>query len=143
MATIDTLIRLAKFELDERQRALRELLDQEDRLKDAISALEKSLILEAKAVENLPQLAANFGRYADRARQEREAIEEQIKELAPLIEKARDHLAEAFEEMKRYEITRDNRNERNQKEQDKKDQDILDEQGLIAYRRAHDNEDGS
>lgn len=135
MKTLNTLIRLAKFEVDERRRAMKVLLEREDEILRAIAELDDHVRIEAEAARNEPDFATSYGTFLRRARSERASLLEKLEELRPAIEAARDALAEAFEELKKVEITRDNRKEEIKREEERREQIELDEVGLQSHRR--------
>lgn len=135
MKTLDTLVRLAKFNVDDKRRVLAEVMAQVDAVQARIDALDESVERERKVAFETPALGPTFGQFAAKAKADRAVMEQQLVELQPYVDQAREQLAEAFEEQKKYEITKDRQDENERLEQDKKDQVVLDEVGLQAHRQ--------
>ncbi|MBU2090142.1 MAG: flagellar FliJ family protein, partial [Alphaproteobacteria bacterium] len=76
-----------------------------------------------------------YGAYLAEARLRRAVIEACIKMLQDEARKAHDEVAEAFAELKKYEITQENRDRQAQEEANRREQDSLDEMGLAMFRR--------
>lgn len=131
-----TLIRLAKWNVDEKRRVLTALQAREEQILAEIHAAEVQLAEEQRlAASDATGIGAFYGAYAQ-AWLDRRA--QQFGSLAAVrdeIQRARDDLAEAFTELKTYEITDRERRKRAQQERDRKEQAFLDEVGLTMHRR--------
>ncbi|MDJ0686431.1 MAG: flagellar FliJ family protein [Alphaproteobacteria bacterium] len=127
MKTLGTLIRMAKFEVDERRRSLSVILEREAEFHRRLAALDAEFERERDLARASPELARNFGVFADRHKRRRAVVENRIAALQPAIVKARDDLAEAFETQKRYEITRDRNQEEAAAEEKRVEQAELDD----------------
>ena len=131
-----TLIRVRKFELDERRRELGVLLGQLARLEDLARDLENRISAEQKAAAEHPE-TAGFG-YASFARA---AINKRA-ELAELVAAKQQEIddfslvvTEAFKALKTTEISEENRVAAEQAELDRKESDRLDEIGANSFLR--------
>ena len=141
--TLNTLVRLTQFELDEKRRALKALQDQEDATHAAISQLEKDRVYEAaKAKEDISLLKA-YGSFAVMTKQKIGGLQAFLVELAPQLEAAREELTDAFGEYKKVEISRDNRRADELAEENRKEQIEMDELGMQGHRRVKKTELGS
>lgn len=139
---LPTLIRLAKFDVDEKRRVLTTLQTREDSVVAAMAAAQEELARERQVAAADPEGAGLlFGAYAAAWLTRRANMERSLAVLRKEIEKARDELAEAFRQQKTYEITQANRERRAREEADRKEQAALDEIGLNLYRR-REKEDG-
>lgn len=127
MKTLETLIRLATFTVDEKRRALTTILDREAEFYQRIERLDADYQNERALATANPEFATNFGGFAARYKRQRGLAENRIQALQPAIQKARQELAEAFEEQKRYEITRDQRIEEQRLDEKRLEQAELDE----------------
>lgn len=134
------VIRLHKFQVDEKRRALAELQRQEQTILDRQAALRAELEREQAAVRENAALGIVFGAYAARYRQRRDQLAQALTELRRRITEAQDDLAEAFLDLKTYEITQANRDLREKKEREQKEQAALDEMGLMLHRRREGGE---
>jgi len=134
--TLDTLVRLSRFEVDERQRELQVLLAEEDRIRAGVRALDEEARSEADFSRGHGEgSGSDYGRYLVRIRERRGELSEQLSELQPDIEAARDRLADAFAEQKKYEIAQENRTKEERAEEDRREAQELDELGLNNFRR--------
>lgn len=133
---IRTLIRLAKFNVDEKRRVLVALQDREEEIIAAIAAHDQQLKVEQQvASEDSTGAGFYYGAYADWYLKRRAEMEGMLAAVRQQIEIARDDLAEAFREQKTYEITQANREKREREEADRKEQIFLDEVGQTQHRR--------
>jgi len=138
---LHTLIRLAKFDVDEKQRILSALQSREDSILAAMAAARAQLAHEQQVAAADPSGAGRlFGAYAAAWLARRAEMERILAQVRQQIETARDDLAEAFRQQKTYEITQANREKREQEEADRKEQSFLDEVGLNIYRRREKGE---
>lgn len=135
MKTVATLIRLAKLEVDNRRRRLADLLEQDAAFDRAIDRLDGEIVAERQKARETPEYAAGYAAYAKHAANRRKALVDRKVALAIDIDKARDSLAEAFEEQKKYEITADRQEEAETAEENRREQQDLDELGLQAHGR--------
>ncbi len=138
---LTTLIRLSKFNVDEKRRALTALQIREDEIIASLAAGEKQLVEEQRvAAADATGAGFLYGNYANAWLDRRDQLRKTLASVRQQVEIARDDLAEAFREQKTYEITQTNREKRAREEADRKEQAFLDEIGLNLYRRK-DKED--
>lgn len=135
MKTVSTLIRLAKLEVDNRRRMLADLLEQDAAFDRAIDRLDGEVNNERRKARETPEYGAGFAAYAKHAANRRKAMVDRKAALAVDIESARDRLAEAFEEQKKYEITAERQDAEEMAEENKREQLDLDELGLQSHVR--------
>jgi flagellar export protein FliJ len=138
MAKMDlhTLIRVRKWNVEERQRVLAALLADEEKILDFQRALERELEQE-KAVASAASADMRYTLepYIQRCRQRRDNIAAALVMIREKINEARDHLAEAYRNLKTFEITQEQRDAAEEAEESRKEQINLDEMGLELYRR--------
>lgn len=132
---LKTLIRLSKFNVDEKRRTLTALQTREDQVIAEIRAAEEQLVREQHAASENQAFAFAFPAFYRAWAQQRQALEQALMAVRQQIEVARDELAEAFREQKTYEVTQANREKREREEADRKEQIFLDEIGLNMHRR--------
>ena len=133
---LKTLIRLAKFDVDERRRVLTALQNQEERTLHDIAASEVRLRQEQELAAAEPTgVGFIYGAYHRAWMAERQALFARLATIRGQIEIARDALAEAFRVQKTYEVTQANRERRDREEADRKEQAFLDEVGMTQHRR--------
>jgi flagellar export protein FliJ len=133
---LKTLIRLSKFNVDEKRRVLTALQTREDEVLAEIRRAEEQLVREQEmARENPATVGFAFPAFFRAWQRNREGLEQALAVVREQIEVARDELAEAFREQKTYEVTQANRERREREEADRKEQIFLDEVGLTMHRR--------
>lgn len=129
------VIRLQQWEVDEKRRILGQLLGQEQQLLQGIKSLEREREREAKAAAEDQSVAFLYGAYIKAYLKRKETFENALADLRKQIARARDMVAEAFTELKSYEITQENRDKAEKKEREKKEQQEMDERSMMLHRR--------
>ncbi|CAA7616149.1 conserved hypothetical protein [Candidatus Terasakiella magnetica] len=133
---LKTLIRLSKFNVDEKQRMLVALQGREDEILGWIRQQEEQLKEEQRiAAADAGGVGFAYGAFANAWLSRRETLFSMLELLRADIVRARDDLAVAFNELKTFEITQRERERREQEERDRKEQAFLDEIGLNLHRR--------
>lgn len=133
---LKTLIRLSKFDVDEKRRILTALQNQEERIIGEIAQSEVTLRKEQEmAARDALGVGFIYGAYHRSWMAKRQQLFAQLSTIRAEIEIARDALAEAFRTQKTYEVTQANREKREQEEADRKEQNFLDEVGMTQHRR--------
>jgi flagellar protein FliJ len=131
-----TLVRVNEWTVDEKRRALGVLLRQLDDLEMTQQNLESEVVKEQQSAAQAPEEAGFlYGIYAEGVILRRQELDKSIAAKDAEINTAREALNEAYRELKKYEVIRDNRQQREQDELTRKDQIALDELGLETYRR--------
>ncbi|NMM46365.1 flagellar export protein FliJ [Rhodospirillaceae bacterium KN72] len=133
--TLDTLVRLAGRSVDNARRALQVLLAEEDRINADYAALAERIESESEMVRAKPEFGSQFGSFMVWAKDRREKLDAEMRELVPKIDTVRDALADAFAEQKKYEIAKQNRDEAEAADEKRKEGIAMDEMGLNAFRR--------
>ena len=124
---LKTLIRVHKFELDERQRKLGNLLRFERALENRKILLAKRFVEEEEAAKADPTAALTFGAYVDWHIDENKRVDRALEENRQEILLMRDEIIEAYQELKTLEITQENREKRELAELERKTNAMLDE----------------
>lgn len=133
---LKTLIRLSKFNVDEKRRVLTQLQAREEHVIEEIRKGEEQLRREQQlAAEDSTGVGFAYGAYHQAWMKKRDLMHQALAAVRAEIEKAREELAEAFRELKTYEVTQANREKREREEADRKEQIFLDEVGLTMHRR--------
>ncbi len=136
MKALDSLIRLRRLALDDKRRQLRELEHLEDRLRSQYRLLEEELTAEQRVARAGPvEAGLTYGSYASGVVARRERLQSSIDEVLAQIEQMRTQLGAAFEELKRFEITRDRKLVQARQAAERREQQFLDEVGLNQFRR--------
>ena len=132
---LKTLIRVHKFELDEKQRKLGNLLRFEQALLNRKVLLAERFRQEEEAASISPVAALTFGAYVDWHVEENKRVDRALEENRQEIILMREEIMEAYQELKTLEITQENREKRELAELERKMNAVLDEIGLTLYRR--------
>jgi flagellar FliJ protein len=133
---LKTLIRLSKFNVDEKRRVLTALQAREDQILDDIERSKQQLKDEQRvAAQDSTGVGFIYGAYHRAWMGVRDDQDRALAAVRQQIEGARDELAEAYREQKTYEISQAAREKREQEEADRKEQIFLDEVGATIHRR--------
>ena len=137
---LKTLIRVHQFELDEKRRQLGNLLRFEQSLENRKILLAQRFKEEEEAAKNDQTAALTFGAYVDWHIDENKRVDRALADARQEIALMRDEIREAYQELKTFEITQENREKREAAELERKNNAVLDEIGLTLYRRKHDED---
>jgi len=138
---IHSLIRLHDWEVDEKRRALGDLLRTVTALEERAQKLEDDMVAEQKAAAESPAEAGMYyGNYAEVVIVRREEFAKAIAEVEEQILEARDVLAEAYRELKKYEVVQENRDAAERAEIARRDQIMLDDLGIQAFLNSNAND---
>jgi flagellar export protein FliJ len=135
---LTVLIRLHKHELDEKRRALGELyfsLAQVDRERQE---LERTFALEKEAVEATGDVYFSFAKYVEKVRRQRKDLDARHAGLVKQIEAAKESMMLTFSELKKFEITQEDREKLVEGERLIRENKALDEIALEIFRRKDD-----
>ncbi len=133
---LKNLIRLNDWQVEEKQRALGELLSAVAKLEAKRRQLEEEMVRERKAAAEAPgEIGIYYGNFAKAALARRRALEKAIAEGEVEVAAARDRLREAYRELKKYEVAQAQRDAREAAERDHREQLFLDEIGIQAFVR--------
>lgn len=137
MSALDGLMRLHRWQLDERRRHLAELEDLAQRLREEQYRLDAESEREQAAAAASPGAAASYAAQVRQLTERRRKLVQSRAEVAERIVRARDALTEAFQEVKRYEIIIANRTRQQELREEQPRQPTLDELGVEAFRRGN------
>ena len=133
---LNSLIRLHKWRVDEKRRALGDLLGVVADLERQARRLEDDLKNEQDVARASPNEAAYmYGNYAHAVILHRERIADAIAATEGKIVVAREALNAAYRNFKKYELVQGARDTREARERERAEQMVLDELGLQAYRQ--------
>ncbi len=135
MKDLGALIRFKKWTLDEKRRALADIELLERNLQRQLEKLAADLVRERTVAESSTEASYKFAEYTAAVGQRRSKILHSIASVTEKLEAARDEVALAFEELKRYELTQAQRDKERQAELAAKEQAELDETALRMHRR--------
>lgn len=137
-STLETLVRLAELEVDERRLVLKAIQEKEDSLKQELINLADRVEKEKEAAQLSMATGLAYAQFINWAKYEKERLEQAIIDLQPELEEARFNLSESFAEQKKVEITKERREEEAKEELKSKEQAFLDEFTITQYRQKQD-----
>ena len=140
MADLESLIRVRKYEVDEKQKLLAALYKQADDLKDQRDVLETQLAIEGEKAQGMDaEFLRYFLPYSENVKRRIEEIDLVREQMETKIEFAQDDMREAFTELKKVGIIDDRRKAEALAELGKKEAAELDEIANNMFKR--NNED--
>jgi len=135
MGDLRAVIRLHRWQIDDKQRALVALREREEHSEQHLARMDAEFAAEQAAVAQFPETAYMLASYARAFAQRREQQEQRIAKIKTQITAALDDLALAFQDLKRFELAHEARQAEQRREQLRKENLSLDEAGMNAFRR--------
>lgn len=135
MKALLTLIKLHKRKVDEMRRELGILLDAERQILEHRDRFEAQVLEEQKTAKADPTAAITYGSYVPLIKKRRENIKHSMTEIQGKIEMMRAGIAEAFNELKKFEILRDVKEKEMLAKEAAREQQMYDELGLQNFSR--------
>lgn len=140
MADLSSVIRLHKHELDEKQRQLGKLYDalsQMEEMKDnLLTQREEEVRLSNTEADQVSYTIAGF---LEKSKQEEADLDRHMFILRQEIEIVRDDMLDSFAELKKFELTQEERLRLEEKERSLKEGKMFDEIALQGFRRQQDD----
>ena len=136
MKGLPTLIRLRKFELEEKRRLLAEREAQAAAIENDINGLDMAVLHEQEAARRSQEVAFAYPAFARMAIDRRRELVEMLIAAHREVELAAEQVTIAYQELKKFEVAQANREKREREEQARKDQILLDEMAIEGFRRA-------
>ena len=135
MTAIDTLIRVHRHQLDERRQQVAELDRLAAKLREELQRLDAEAAAEQKLAAASPELGLTYGSYAAAVTDRRQKLLASIAEVEEQIAQAREALAAAFQDVKRYELAAAHRLKKARQRLARRQRIEQDEIALQIYRR--------
>jgi len=135
MSALPTLIRVAKWTMEEKRRTLAGLESLMANLRANRQQLEQELEREQRSARHDDEALVFYGNYARAVIIRRETLERSMAELQEKIDVAHQEVTEAFQAVRRYEIVWERHQEREAAEERRKDQHTIDEMAAEMVRR--------
>jgi flagellar protein FliJ len=137
MSTLDSLIRLHRWQVDERRRRVAELDELAEKLREDLRRLEAEQASEQEIAQRMPEVTSSYGSYAGALIERRRKLNQSLTDTEQQTAKAREVLAEAYQEAKRYEIAAARRVLNQRQQADRLEQHDMDELAIDIHRRTH------
>jgi flagellar export protein FliJ len=143
MADLDPLIRYRKFELDEKQRKLARLYQEQEQLEMRKKNMLDQMRHEQQLAEELNSVDAlsAYTQYSYAMKFKIEAVNEQIRDVLTRVQIAQNDIQDAFGELKKVEITNRKRLEELAAENQKKEDNFFSEVAIQRYQKRLNDED--
>ncbi|MDO9460267.1 MAG: hypothetical protein Q7N95_09175 [Alphaproteobacteria bacterium] len=139
MKARNTLVRLHKWQVDEKRKRLAELYALRDELERNKQAMEVSVVREQAFVNSAAgsgeDVGFSYGAFAQAAIMQRDNIQRSIQSLEEQIVEALEAVGEAFKSLKRQEIVAANQEARKTKARDRMEQIASDDQAIESHER--------
>ena len=135
MSRLDTLIRLNRWQLNERRRRVVELESMAEATRARIDGLDAAFAAEGRRAQASLADRAAFPPYAAAARAQRTKLVETLEKVEAEIAEAREAVTEAFQELKKYEIANEARLDREREFRARRERIAMDEMALEGHRR--------
>jgi flagellar export protein FliJ len=135
MSALDSLIRLHRWQLDERRRQLAELETLAEKLRQEGARLVAEQASEQTVAAASTEAATAYGSYAAHLVERRRKLEQSLTSVEQQLILARDALSESYREVKRYEIAAATRAAQQRKRSARQQQNALDEVAIETFRR--------
>lgn len=127
MKTRDSLIRLKRFQVDEKRRQLAQIESMIAEFNRMANELDDQIRAEQERVGIADVTHFAYPTFAKAAAQRRDNLKNSAHELDEQLERARDELNEAIEELKKFELLEERDQLRERAAQESAEQDQLDE----------------
>lgn len=141
--SLKTIIRLQKLQLDEKRRVLADLHTLADRLRNEIEKVKQEIAHEQETVRDDFSVSFTYANFAQAAMERGRKLGESLGQVEMQINIATDEMAEAFQELKRYELAEEERLKRERDKQKRKEAAMLDETALVGFRRRQAEEEAA
>ena len=135
MSSLDTLIKLRRWQLDEQRRKVTEIESLAEKLRVELRRLDKEEEFEQQVAGGSHEANYAYSGFAKALIDRRAKLSQSIEETEEQILEARAALADAFAEVKRYEIAAANRLLAKHRGLERVRQQELDEVALAGFRR--------
>lgn len=130
MKSRESLIRLKRFQVDEKRRQVMQIETMVDEFRRMMDELDRQIIIEQEkaGINDVTHFA--YPTFAKAARTRRENLQTSIDDLMVQLERAQDDMATAVEELKKVELIEERDQARTSAAVDAAEQDAMDEIGL-------------
>lgn len=135
MSSLDTLIKLHRWQLDEQRRRVAEFESLVEKLRAELHRLDDEEHFEQQTASNSHEASYAYSGYAKALIDRRHKLMQSVQETEQQLVQARAALADAYAEVKRYEIAAANRLLAKHRGLERIRQQELDEVALTGFRR--------
>ncbi len=135
MTALESMIRVHGWVLEEKRRSLAEIQTFTDKLKNDIVALDQNVEAEREAANQSDEASLAYPAFVAAALDRRKRLSETISKLETQIDAVREEVAEAYQELKAYEMAHESQQRREATGRARAERIAQDELGVSIYRR--------
>ena len=135
MSALNSLARVHNWALDEKRQKLAGLEKLAANMQRDLEELEKGLESEGRSASESIEGTIAYPAFVAAALERRKRLRESIGKLAQAIEKAREEVHEAYQEVKKFEFAHDDQLRREADKRDQRERKELDALGVSIYER--------
>ena len=135
MSSLDSLIRLHRWRLDEQRRHVVSLEELSGKLRAELERLDAEQAAEQQVAGSSMEAAYGFGSYVGAAVDRRHKLVRSLADADQQVTTAREALGEIFQEVKRYEIAAARRLLNQRVLMERQDQQVMDQIAIDIHRR--------
>jgi flagellar protein FliJ len=132
--SLDSLVRLYKFQLDEKKRKLSDVRDMAGQLSHGLKMLDEELEREQAIASRNSTHASMFAAFRTQAAARKVTLMQSIERLEEEVLHINDEITAHFQELKRYETAREDRVSTARVKRDKRETAFADELALQQHR---------
>jgi len=133
---IDGIIRLQRWQLDEKRRNLAELEGMRQDFEMRIAHLDAELEQEKAVASQGGEAAFRFSEFVAATMARKQALRDSIRNIDKEIEAAREDVAQAFQDLKKLETVDARQQQERKAQRDRRQQAALDEMAIMRHGRA-------
>ena len=135
MKGLPGLIKIEQQQLEAKRKALADLENLMDQRRAQIREIERDIETEGRIAEEAPDTALAFARFLTAAMAKKRTVLEAIDKLEGEIDAARSEVADAYRELRKYELAHEKAEEVEALKRRRRDQVKMDDLGLTLHRR--------
>ena len=135
MSSLHSVIRVHRWQLDEKRRALADLESLAERLSLELRRLDEDVDRERAVVGNGSASGTDFANYMKAVQMRREHLTESREQVERQIAAASKEIAESYRDLKKYEIAQSDRDRNAQLRRNRRETAILDEIAITGHTR--------
>lgn len=135
MNSLHSVIRVHRWQLDEKRRALADLESLAERLSLELRKLDNEVERERSGVDQGNGSGSDFANYLKAVQTRRDHLTESREQVERQIAAASKDIAESYRDLKKYEIVQSDRERNTQLRQRRRETALYDEIGVTAHNR--------
>lgn len=135
MSSLESLVRVHQWILDEKRQRLLGLQQLLERMTGDLEVLEEKIVAEKEAAKRTIDGALAFQTLIPAAEERRVKLSHSIANLEREVEAARDEVGEAFQELRKFATAQESQQRQEHERRRRRDLVPLDEMGVGLYRR--------